>query len=126
MQALDLARKAYAAPGAPTRTARGTEYDLFARITHRLRAARTTGFPALVTALHDNRDLWNLLASDVAGDGNGLPKPLRVQLQGLATFTTQHTSKILAGDGSEDVLVEINTAVMRGLRADPAAPQTGG
>jgi len=113
------ARAAYGAPALPTRTARGTEYELFARVTHRLKAAEALGrdgFGALARALHDNRVLWTTLADDVASPGNVLPAPLRARLFYLAEFTALHSRKVLAGEARAGVLIDINTAVMRGLR----------
>lgn len=120
MNALQMARTAYASPTAPTRSTRSTEYDLFAHITRRLRdaaAAAGTGTPGavLVRALHDNMDLWTTLAIDVADEGNRLPGELRARLFYLAEFTRIHTSRVMAGAAPAGVLVEINTAVMRGL-----------
>ena len=121
MNALDQARTAYASPAAPVRTARGTEYDAFARVTRALRAG--TGGPrrldpALVNALHQNRRLWTLLASNVAETSNALPAQLRAQIFYLAEFTSKHTSDVLSGRADAEVLIEINTAIMQGLR-DP-------
>lgn len=114
-----LAKTAYSTPKqAAFRTPRSVEYDLFAQITARLNAAARTGragFPALAAALHENRRLWTALAADVAETGNALPEALRAQLFYLAEFTRAHTSQVLAGKESAEVLVEINTAVMRGL-----------
>lgn len=119
-----MAKTAYSNPGQPTRTSRGTEYELFARITHRLKAAAALDraqFPALARALQDNRELWAALAVDVAGPGNALPPQLRAQIIYLYEFTMQHTSKVLNGTASADVLIDINTAVMRGLKQGGAA-----
>lgn len=118
-----MARSAYSGAATPTRTVRGTEYEVFARVTSRLRQAQTGagGFAALVRALHDNRSLWTTLASDVAIETNGLPKPLRAQIFYLSQFTTRHTRQVLAGEAAVDVLIDINTAVMRGLRGREAA-----
>ncbi|WP_372838817.1 flagellar biosynthesis regulator FlaF [Phaeovulum sp.] len=124
MNATTMAKTAYSAPGQPTRTARGIEYEIFARITHRLKAAASlgdAGFNALAQALHENRRLWTTLAADVADPGNQLPAPLRARIFYLAEFTDKHTRKVLAGDSGPDVLVEINTAIMRGLRQDGRA-----
>lgn len=121
MNAQSLAKTAYSKPGQPTRTARGTEYDLFARITHRLKTAIAldkTGFSTLVRALHDNRQLWIALAADVADSDNGLPPALRARIFYLSEFTAQHTTKVLSGAAKADVLIDINTAVMRGLRLE--------
>lgn len=122
------AHAAYASPATPTRTPRGMEYEAFARITRRLKAARDAGdggFAALAGALHDNRALWTVLAGDVASPDNLLPPRLRAQIFSLAAFTAQHSRKVLAGRAAPDVLIEINTAVMRGLRQETAAPAGG-
>ncbi len=124
MNTMNFARTAYGQPRAPVRSPRSLEYDLLARVTQRLRAAwegRKTDFPALAAAVADNRQLWSTLALDVAGTGNGLPPPLRAQLFYLYEFTDQHSRKVLAGTASVEVLVDVNTAVMRGLRGDPGA-----
>lgn len=83
-------------------------------------AARDTNFAGLVRALHDNTALWRTLASDVAEPENGLPKALRARLFYLYEFTVQHSTKILDDLASVEVLVDINTAVMRGLRGEGA------
>jgi len=112
-----MAKTAYSAPKqTAVHTPRAIEYEIFAQVTARMRSAERAGsFPALAAALHDNRKLWTALAGDVAEDDNGLPDALRARLFYLAKFTTEHTSKILAGKEQVGVLVEINTAVMRGL-----------
>ena len=123
MNALQMAKTAYAANQTPIRTPRGTEYEAFARVTHRLKSAGRdeTPFPELAAALHANRQLWTLLAADVAEPDNALPTNLRARVFYLAEFTAHQTSKILRGVETVDVLVEINTAVMRGLRQTPEA-----
>lgn len=116
-----MARTAYASPGTPARTLRGIEYDLFARVTHRLKASQARGqhdFALLAKALHENRQLWAALASDVAEPGNALPQALRAQLFYLYEFTERHSVKVLEGAASAEVLIDINTAVMRGLRSE--------
>ena len=121
MNATTLAKTAYANPGQPTRTLRGTEYELFARVTHRLKLAAgmaKTNFPAFVTALYDNRKLWTTLAVDVSLPGNELPDTLRARIFYLNQFTQGHSAKLLKGEGSVDVLIDINTAIMRGLRRE--------
>lgn len=119
MNAHQKAQTAYSSrQSAAVRPPRSVEYDVFARVTARLRAAHQegrAGFAALAAALHDNRVLWNTLAADLAGDDNGLPINLRARLFYLAEFTTQQSKKILSGDESADVLIDINTAVMQGL-----------
>lgn len=119
MNTFDMAQTAYTTSAAPIRTARGTEYTAFAKITHQLRVAavkKKTSFPEFVKALDDNRKLWNILARDVASPNNQLPKELRAQIFYLAEFTRQHTSDILKGKADAASIIEINTSIMRGLR----------
>ena len=119
MNALQMAKTAYATNKAPIRTPRGIEYEAFARVTHRLKSAAERGqegFPALAEALHLNRRLWTMLAADVAESDNGLPQDLRARIFYLNEFTTQHSRKVLKGDETVEALVDINTAIMRGLR----------
>ena len=119
--ALSNARAAYGQREAPVRTDRTHEYDLLARCTLQLSAAwsrRKQDFAGLATALTENLQLWSALAADVAEAGNGLPAPLRAQLFYLYEFTAGHTRSVLDERGSVEVLVDINTAVMRGLRGE--------
>ena len=115
------ARNTYARPEAPQKTPRSLEYELLARITQRLSRAATTrreNYPGLIAALDENLRLWSTLASDVADSGNSLPSKLRAQLFYLYEFTNLHSRAVRADKGSVEVLVDINTAVMRGLRGD--------
>lgn len=121
MNALAQARTAYARPDAPQKNPRATEYDLFARITRQLSAATRQDFAALTRALHENLRLWRTLAADVADPGNSLPPALRARLFYLYQFTDQHSRKVLDGSAEAGVLVDINTAVMRGLRGEVAS-----
>ncbi len=117
MNATSLAKNAYSQSGTPVRTDRGTEYDVFARVTQALRnTSAKTNYPAFAAVLHENRQLWTLLAVDVADANNALPNGLRAQIFYLAEFTLLHTSKVLAGKATVDALVDINTNIMRGLQ----------
>ncbi len=115
------ARTFYGRPESPQKTTRALEYDLLARITQRLTvawAARHENYGMLMAALDENQRLWSTLAADVAEPGNGLPSKLRAQLFYLYEFTVQHSGAVREGRSSVEVLVDINTAVMRGLRGD--------
>lgn len=118
MNALQMARTAYSNTAAPIKTPRGTEYEAFARITHRLRQTaqnKKLAYADYVKALYDNRRLWTLMASNVADKENELPKELRAQIFYLAEFTASHTTDILSKKADETALIDINTAIMRGL-----------
>lgn len=119
MNAILRAQNAYGLSNQSVRTARGTEYDAVARITQKLKstAERTpVNMAALAGAVSENRELWTLFAAQVADNDNPLPKELRATIFYLFEFTTQHSRKILAREASVDPLIEINTAIMRGLR----------
>ena len=75
---------------------------------------------AMAEALHDNLRLWTLLAADVAGEENELPAQLRARIFYLAEFTRAHSAKLLSGEAERRPLIDINTAVMKGLRAGVA------
>jgi flagellar protein FlaF len=118
VNAFHLARTAYAT-AAPVRPPRSVEYDAFARVTERLKqeAGDHASFPGLVSALAENQRLWTILATDVADADNALPESLRARIFYLAEFTRTHTRRVLRRMATPDALVEINLAVMRGLRA---------
>ncbi|MBF9042635.1 flagellar biosynthesis regulator FlaF [Rhodobacterales bacterium HKCCE4037] len=117
MISTSLAQSAYAASAAPVRSERGTEYAAFQSITARLHKAMRAGAPMTerAAALHDNRRLWTILASDLADEDNALPKSLRAQLFYLAEFSLLQSRKALDSAEALQALVDINTSVMRGL-----------
>ena len=109
-----MAQSAYSTgQQAPLRTNRGTEYAAFSRVTSRLKAARS--FNTLVAAVHENRRLWTALAADVADSSNELSPELRARIFYLARFTAHHSSQVLRRKADVRPLLEINTAIMRGL-----------
>lgn len=114
-----LAQNGYKASVQQTGNGRTIEYQLFARVTGQLAAAPEEGpesFARLAQAVHSNLELWTALAMDVASEGNGLPKDLRAKLFYLFEFTREHSRKVLDRTAKPDVLVDINKAIMRGLR----------
>ena len=123
MNIIEQARQAYAPGASPLRSGRSVEHQLFSETTARLSQAsnnRQRDFPAFVEAVHANRAVWLHLASQVAEDENNLPKELRARLFYLAEFTTAHSRKVLSGTAEIQPLIDINTAVMRGLTAQDA------
>lgn len=118
MNAHAMALAAYGNPRTALKPARTAEYDVIARITHRLRKGMEKGamsFPELAAAMHENRRLWIEFASDLGSPGNALPADLKLQLLQLARFTLLHTDEVLAGRADAEILIEINTLIMRGL-----------
>ena len=124
MNVVERAREGYGKNAVPIKSHRAAEYEAIARISHRLRAAalkRTTDYAEFVEALSANSKLWTTLAVDVAQPENQLPQDLRARLFWLAEFTTQETSRILKSEGDISVLIEINAAILQGLRGQETA-----
>ena len=99
---------------------RGVEYQIFSEVTRDLAAVHTSAHDyhaKLADALHRNMKLWTFLAGEVSIDANELPAKLRAGIFYLAEFTRHQTAKIRAGEADPKILVEINTMMMRGLRA---------
>lgn len=118
-----MAQNAYSQTAASTRTDRGREYEILAQVTHRIRSAALKGkrgFPQLAEALSDNRKLWTAFAIDVSDGANGLPQELRARVFYLAEFVQAHTSKILSGQAKVTPILEINTAILKGLSGQRA------
>ena len=83
---------------------------------------KTEDFPEYIAALHENRKLWSTLAIDVAHPDNGLPQDLRARLFWLAEFTESETRRLMNNEGDVAVLIEVNAAVLQGLRGQEARP----
>ena len=118
MNVIEQARNAYAPNQTAIRTDRSVEAQLISRITARLRRTQSqkpADFPALIAAVYENRRMWTTMAADVADKGNGLPAPLRAQIFYLAEFTEHHSKRIIRREADVAPLIEINTAIMRGL-----------
>lgn len=112
-------------PGTPDQTQREALSDVTARLAAAL--AAPDDFPRLVQALGDNRRLWVRIAFEVADEGSGVPLSLQEQIRYLAEFTQRHTSLVLGDKATPEVLVDINTALLRGfagqlLASPPAQP----
>ena len=123
MNVIEQARQAYAPTQMSIRTDRSIEAQLVSQITARLRraaAANPPNFSVLVAAIHDNRRMWTAMAADVADGDNGLPSALRAQIFYLAEFTEQHSRRVLRRDADTTALIDINTAVLRGLNIQRA------
>ena len=115
---------AYAQPAAPIRTPRMAEYEVIARVTQRLVVAhqkRNEDRRGYLEAVFSNEQLWSTLAADVAEPDNGLPAMLRARLFYLYRFTCDHSRKIRQNIADAAVLIDVNKAVLKGLRGQGAA-----
>lgn len=124
MNIIDQARQAYAPKSSVLGTGRSAEHHLFSEITARLRdsaAQLPANYPEFAEAIHANRAVWTHMAAQVAEDENALSEDLRARIFYLAEFTNFHSRKILKGQADISPLVEINTAMMRGLNPSGGA-----
>lgn len=121
MQPELMARRAYSEPSPAVQSPRRVEYAAFAKVTQALAAlsdrAPTAGLAPLAQALHRNRQLWTVLACDVAAKENPLPEALKANILYLAEFTFTQSAKVLQGQANVAALVDVNRAIMRGLHS---------
>lgn len=120
----ELAQNAYG--GANRRsisTPRDIEYNAFVYVTALMTEARdmTEGseiarFARRAEAMHQNVRLWAALAADCGTPGNKLPPQLRNNIIDLATFARIHMGRVIDGKDTIDALIDVNIAVMKGLK----------
>lgn len=125
MNVVERAQDGYGRNAALMKSPRDAEYEVIARVSHRLRSAamnRDRDYPAYVMALHENARLWTTLATEIAQKENGLPRDLRARLFWLAEFTSSETRKLLRNEGDVGILIEVNAAVLQGLRGPETKP----
>ena len=119
MNSATAAAQRYSSLSEHTRNAKDLEYDVILGVTRDLSScmsAEKTDFPTLVKTLHKNERLWTAIGTQVADSSNQLDASLRARLFYMAQFVTQHTSKVLSGEAGVESLIEINVAVLRGLK----------
>jgi flagellar protein FlaF len=112
------AASAYGAVIRTTESGRDIEYRVFERVTAALQSAQCpeAHFTQKIKAAHDNRQLWQTLACDLADKDNALPPDLRARLIGLSIWVTRETDRALRSDGSLQDLIDINRTIMPGLQ----------
>lgn len=118
---MSQALKGYAEHATSTKSGRRSEYEVIAKVTQQLRDRAVdskTNFPAFADALHLNQKLWTALVVDVADEANPLPEDLKARIIYLAEFTRHHSRRILRDKASVLPLLEINMAVLRGLKQE--------
>ena len=113
--------RGYAENAVSTRSDRRAEYEIIGKVTQQLRDRaidRKSNFSALAEALHINQKLWTALVVDIADPKNPLPDDLKARIIYLAEFTAHHTRRVLREKASVLPLLEINMAVLRGLKTE--------
>ncbi|MBT8155769.1 flagellar biosynthesis regulator FlaF [Epibacterium ulvae] len=119
MNAQLKARNGYATANAQISTPKSFEYKIIARVTREIIEAAKKGkkgFPALLEAVEINRRLWRILEEDLLSADNQLPNDTKENLVYLAEFTRQYTPKIIRREAGVQPILEVNTAILRGLR----------
>ncbi len=113
------AQNAYTTAVKETASDKTIELKVFASITSRLKSVNPdsfSGYTEMAGVLHENVELWTTLMADVASDENGLPLELRAQIFNLGQFIRKHTFKVLEGSETVDAIIDINTAIITGLK----------
>ena len=117
-----MSLEAYQKTQRSTETPSQTEYRVFAKVTRALIEAK--GLPhtdqRLHNALHDNRRLWSVLATDCAVEGNQQPNALRAQIISLSIWVGKYSSLVARGQEDIDALISVNKNIMDGLAAQAA------
>lgn len=115
------AARAYSTNRPHTKSYRDQEYDVFLDVTRdlkRLKAETAPSFPKLVDALNRNERLWTEIGVQVADNANELPKELRASLFYMAEFVSHQTGRLLKNEGDLESLIDVNIAVLRGLKGN--------
>lgn len=118
---MSQALKGYTEHATSTKSGRRSEYEVIAKVTQQLRdraVGAKNNYPAFADALHTNQRLWTALVVDVVNDQNPLPDELKARILYLSDFTRHHTSRVLREKASVLPLLEINMAVLRGLKQE--------
>ena len=111
------------APTSSIKSPRDSESEIILSVTRRLKRSaplRATDYAAFVSAVHQNRRLWLLLSADVAQAGNKLPDQLKENISQISAFVVGYSRRILIDDLPMAPLIDINLAILRGLRGSEA------
>ncbi len=97
---------------------RDAEYQAFATVTAALMAAETRdadNLSPLAEAVHRNRLLWGMLATDCRDERNQLPEATRAAIIDLDRYVQQCSREIIRKRRSPQPLIDINRMIMDGL-----------
>ncbi len=105
---------------------RDAEYQAFSSVTSKLIALSNSDVPDLkdrAQAVHDNKQLWFMLANDCADDRNLLPEETRATIINLSRWVDKYSRAVIRDNESISPLIDINRIMMDGLagRREPAA-----
>lgn len=120
-----MSYQAYQSAQRRAETPRDLEHRLFGQVTRALIDAEGRGrddLPGLIDALDWNRRVWSAFATDCATPGNKLPDALRAQIVSLSLFVSRYSSDVMRDGAPMEPLIDINKAIMEGLRASAGLP----
>jgi flagellar protein FlaF len=83
----------------------------------------------LCDAVHQNTRLWLTLLEDLTHPDNALANDLKARLGSLAATSVRHGQRVVAGQATPNLLIDINRAIAAGLmqaRANAAKAATMG
>jgi len=112
--------QAYQRAATRAESPREIEYRALGVVTAAMVRAREEGrtnLGALARAVHDNRRLWSVFATDCADPANALAMPVRARVVSIAMFVDRHSSLVLREGADLEPLIDINRALMEGLAA---------
>ena len=69
----------------------------------------------LCDAVHQNSRLWLTLLEDLSNPANALPADLKTRLGSLAATSVRHGQRVVGGQASLGLLIDINRAIAAGL-----------
>lgn len=101
-------------------THREAEARLLSRLNRNLQQSMTNmpnNISAFMHALYENDRFWAHIAMDLSEDSNQLPEQLRASLISISGFVIRHSANVRKGAASAEPLIDINLAIIRGLRA---------
>src|SRR5262245_34811572 len=82
----------------------------------------------LCEAVYQNSRLWIAILDDLVSPENRLPKDVKQRLASLGATSVTHGRKVLGGQASLQLLIDINRAILIGLSQarDGVPPAIGG
>lgn len=133
MTDMHAARRGYGQVKRQMSSDKHIEIELFSTVTARLNTHKNSNddsdlrlSPDMARDLLENAKLWQILMLDLLSADNQLDMSLKNSLISLAEFTQSHTQKVFRGDGTIDVLIDVNTAILNGLKTALSAGQRTG
>jgi flagellar protein FlaF len=100
------------------KTSRDLEYFALLRIVKKLQnSIESNDRKSTIEAIYENNQLWTAFAADLINPGNALPDNIKLGLVAIAIYSIKRGGYVLKDNVDASVLVEINLAIMKGLRS---------